>query len=111
MNLLIKPKKLKIKELKTRKERFKSLKFELHTLDYVVYFPKKKFLSTDFFCQRVDVCFTDENQKILYIHSNLKSEKRIFHFKSKNIWILPVGTTEKLKVGDTLTIEKKEKKK
>ncbi len=107
MYLKVQNQKIKIQEAKTFKERFKSLKFYLNTLDYGLWFPKKKLLNTTFFCQRVDACFTDDDYKILYLHEFIKSERRILHFKSKHIFILPLGTCEHLKVGEKLQIIKK----
>ena len=107
MYLKVNNKKIRIQEAKTFKERFTSLKFQLKLLDYGIYFPHKHFLNTTFFCQRVDVCFTDKENKILYLHSNIKSERRIIHFKAKNFYILPLGTCEQLKVGDTLKLTEK----
>ncbi len=107
MYLKLQSKKIPIKEYKTLKERFKVLKFDLNKLDYVICFPNKRYLSTYFFCQKIDVCFTDHNNKVLYIHEQLKSEKRILHLKANKIWILPLGNASKLKIGDTLKIDKK----
>ncbi len=105
MYLKVSKKKYEIHELSTFKERFKSIKFNLNTLDYVIYFPNKKILDTYFFCQKVDACFTDNDNKILYLHSNVKSEKRIIHFKAKRLYILPLNICKELKVGDTLKIK------
>ena len=106
MYLKIKNKKIEIKELKTFNERFKSLKFNLYTIDYGLFFPKKKLLDTTFYCQRVDACFTDDDNTILYLHSNVKSEKRILHTKAKNVYVLPLNTAQQLIIGDTLKIQK-----
>ena len=107
MYLKIKNKKIEIKELKTFKERFKSLKFNLYPIDYGLYFPKKKLLDTTFYCQRVDACFTDEDNTIMYLHSNIRSEKRKYHVSVSNLYILPVGTAKYFKVGDTLKLKEK----
>ena len=107
MFLVINSKKIPIQEAKTWKERFKSFKFVLETIDQGILLPHKKMLNTTFFCQRVDACFTDSVNKILYLHENIKSERRILHFQSKNIYILPLGTCKNLKVGDQLKIVKK----
>lgn len=104
MYLKMKSKKIPIKECNSWKERWKVLKFDLNKIDYALYFPNRKYLSTYFFCQRVDVCFTDDQEKILYIHRNVKSEKRIIHPKAKNIWILPLNTTQNINKGDQLII-------
>ena len=104
MYLKINNKKIEIKELKSFKDRFKSLKFNLNKLDYGLCLPKKKFFSTDFFCQRVDVCFTDNDNKLLHIYPNLKSEKRLLHFDSKKVYIFPLETLDNLNVGEKLNI-------
>ncbi len=106
MYLKVKNKNIEIKELKTFKERFKSLKFNLYKIDYGLCFPNKKLLDTTFFCQRVDVCFTDKNDKILYLHQYVRSEKRIFHLKAKKIYILPLDTCDDLIIGDSLKFTK-----
>ena len=107
MYLKIHNKKYEVKEYKKFKERFSSLKFYLNPVDFVLYFPNKKFLNTNFFCQRVDACFTDKDYKILYIFSNVKSEKRILRLKSKHLFIMPIDTSKHLKIGDVLKIEEK----
>lgn len=107
MFLVIKSKKIPIQEVNTWRERFKSFKFVLQTIDTGLFLPHKKMLNTTFFCQRVDACFTDSDNKILYLHENIKSEKRILHLKAKNLYILPLGTCEHLKVGEALKIVKK----
>lgn len=110
MYLKIPGQNITIKEYKKLKERFVSLKFYLYPIDFGICFPKKKYFSTSFFCQRVDLCFTDNDYKILYLHSNVKSEKRFLHLKSKNVFVFPVGTNQFFEVGDTLRIRENEKK-
>lgn len=107
MILQIPGKKIKVRELKTFKERFKSLKFYLEPFDFGLYFPKRKLLTTDFFCTRVDAIFTNEDNKIMYIYEDLKSEKRKYHVSVSNLYILPVGTAKYFKVGDTLKLKEK----
>lgn len=104
MYLKIKGTKLQINECLKFKERFKSLKFYLNNIDFGLYFPRKKIASTYFFCQKVDICFTDKDNKVLYLYKNVRSEKFIFKFKSKNIYYLPVGYADRLRVGDKLNI-------
>ena len=107
MYLKIQAKKIPIKEYLSLKMRFVSLKFYLMPLDFVLFFPRKKLLNTTFFCQRVDVCFTDLENRILYLHENVKSEIRIYHPKAKQFYILPIGSCKHLKVGETLNILQK----
>ncbi|MBP5678312.1 MAG: hypothetical protein J6X28_00595 [Bacilli bacterium] len=99
--------KIKIQEADTFSKQFKSLKFYLYPLDFCIYFPRKRFLNTTFFCQKIDACFVDSDYKILYLHEGVKSERRIFHPKAKGFYILPLGTCKYLKVGDTLKLVQK----
>ena len=107
MYLKINNKKIKIKELNTFKEKFKSLKFNLHTIDYGILIKGKKLASNYFFCQRVDICFTDKENKIVDLLENVKSEKRYLRLKSYNIYYLPLNTCKNLKIGEQLNIKKK----
>lgn len=81
MYLKILKKKIEIKELNSLTERFKSLKFVLETIDYGVMLKRKRFFSTYFFCQRIDIIVTDMDDNITYIYDNVKSEKNFFHLK------------------------------
>jgi len=85
-------------------ERFKSLRFVLDKIDYGIKLPRKKLACTYFFCQRVDICFTDKFDKILYLYANVKTEKRIIKFKAKNVYFLPLNTVKELSVGDKLIL-------
>ena len=107
MYIKVKNKKIEIKELKTWKDRFKSLKFVLEPIDYGIKLPNKRWINTYFFCQRVDVCITNQDNIILELRSRIKSEKRRFLWKKYNIYYLPLKTVENLTVGEKL-IEKKE---
>mgnify|MGYP004540898145 FL=1 len=107
MYLRVKNKKIEIKEYKKFSDRFKSLKFYLKNLDFGIKLPNKKLANTTFFCQRVDICFTDNEDKILYLYENVKTEKRIFKRKSKNIYYLPLNTCKYLKKGEKLKITEK----
>jgi hypothetical protein len=107
MYLKVNNKKIEIKEYNKFSERFKSFKFYLEKIDYGIKIPNKRRASTYFFCQRVDICFTDKDDKILYLYKDIKSEKKIFKFKAKNIYYLPLDTCKYLKVGEKLNIIKK----
>ena len=107
MYLKIKNKKIEIKEYTKFIDRFKSFKFYLKEINFGIKIPKKKKASTYFFCQRIDICFTDKDDKVLYLYENVKSEKRIIKLKSKNIYYLPLGTCKNLKIGEKLNIIKK----
>lgn len=104
MYLKINNKKIEIKEYKKFIDRFKSLKFVLERINYGIKIPNKKKASTYFFCQRVDICFTNKDEIIIALFENVKTEKRIFKFKAKNIYYLPLETCKFLKIGDKLKI-------
>lgn len=105
MYIKIKNKKLEVKECVKFSERFKTLKFVLVKFDYIVKVPNKKMATTYFFCQRVDICFTDKDDIILFLYENVKSEKRILKFKAKNVYYLPLGSCKCLKVGMKLEVK------
>lgn len=104
MHIKIKNKKINIIEYTKLIDRFKSLKFVLDKIDYGIKIPNKKKATTYFFCQPVDICFTDKEDKILYTYEKVKSEKRIIKLKANNIYYLPLGTCKELQVGDKLKI-------
>ena len=106
MYLKIKNKKIEIIECTSRIERFKSLKFVLEKIDYGIKISNKKIVNTYFFCQRVDICITDKDNKIIALYENLKSEKLLIKWNSYNIYYLPLNTVKYLKINDYL----KEKK-
>ncbi len=107
MYLKIKNKEIEIKELNTFKEKFKSLKFNLQTIDYGLLRKNKKLASTYFFCQRVDICFTNKDNIIIDLLENVKSEKRYIRLKANNIYYLPLNTCKYLKKGEKLNIKNK----
>lgn len=109
MYLKVNKKKIEIKEYTKFIDRFKSLKFILEKIDYGIKIPNKKKASTYFFCQRVDICFTDKEDKIIYLAENVKSEKRIIKLKSKNIYYLPLNTSKYLEIGKILELNDKKK--
>ncbi len=112
MYLVINKKKLEIREMKKFWERLIGLRFVFEPLSYAMKYPKKKFINTYFFFQKVDAILTDKEEKILYMYEKLNTEKRI-HWKRKvyNIYFVPLGTVKELKIGDTLKIVEKEKEK
>lgn len=108
MYIKVNNKKLEIKDCTTFKDRFKSLKFYLEELDFGIRMPKKKRISTYFFCQNVDICVTDKNNNIIGLFENVKSEKRRIMFKAYYIYYLPLGTCKYLENEKQLIpIEKK----
>ncbi len=104
--IIVKKKKIKIKTLSSFKDRIKSIRLILDTIDEGYYFPKKKGINTYFFCQRVNIYQVDENNKILHCYLNYKTEKFIFRKKKvKAIYILPISVNDYYKVGDVIKIE------
>lgn len=106
MYLKINNKKIEIREYNKIINRFKSLKFVLDKIDYGIKLPNKKKASTYFFCQQVDICFTDKFDNIIYLKEKVKTEKRIIKWKAKNVYYLPLDTCKYLKVGEKLNITK-----
>ncbi len=105
MYLQVKRKKIKIIELTKFWDRFKGLKFVLEPLDYGIKFPKKKFVTTNFLCQRIDIVLTDKEDNILYMYQNIKSEKYILpKRKVYNVYFLPKNTVKDLKLHTKLKI-------
>lgn len=107
MFLIIGNKKIQIFEYKKFGERFKTFKFYLKDINFGLKLARKKYANTYFFCQKVDVCFTDKNDRILYIYNNVASEKLIFKIKAHNIYYFPVGVCRLLKVGDIIKLQNK----
>lgn len=113
MYLKIKKKKIKITELVGFWNRFKGLKFVLDPIDYGVKFQKKKFVTTNFLCQKIDIVLTDKENNILYMYENFKTEKYILpKRKVYNVYFLPLNTVKDLKLNTKLNIieEKKSSK-
>ena len=111
MYLQVKKKKIKIIELKGFSHRFKGLKFVLEPIDYGVRFSKKKCVTTNFLCQKIDIVLTDKDENILYIYENMKTEKYIFpKRKVYNVYFLPLNTAKNLKINTKLKIINKKKK-
>ena len=100
-------KRIKIKRLNKFPDRFKSFKFVLEPIDYGILIPKKKFVNTYMFCQRVDVCLTDRDDRIVALYENLKSEKLKLKFKSYNVYYLPLNTVKHLKIDDLFYAKEK----
>lgn len=102
MYLKIPNKKIEIKEYTTTKERLKSLRFQLEPIQDGIKLPNKKVMNTYWFCQRVDVCFTDESDIIIETIPNMKSEKIRWNPKTRNIYYLPLDTVKHLKIGNKI---------
>lgn len=105
MYIKIKNKKIEILEYTKFIDQLKSLKFVLEPIDYGIKLPHKRMINTYFFCQRVDICITNQENEIIDLFENIKSEKRKFLFKKYNIYYLPLNTCKYLKVGQKLEIK------
>ena len=106
MYLKINNKKINIQEYTTFKERIKTLRFTWEPLTDAIKLPRKKFASTDFFLQRVDICFTDKDETIIALYENVATERRFFKRKAYNVYFLPLNTVKDLKKGEKLPIKK-----
>lgn len=107
MKLIIQKRKLKINKIDSFWNRFKCMKFKLETLKEAYLFENKKYISTYFFCQKVDIIMTDENNNITYLSEKVKSEKIILRKgKTKNIYIVPLETVKYLTIEKKLSIQK-----
>ena len=101
--IIVKNKKIKINVLSSFKDRIKSIRLILNTINDGYYFSNKKMINTYFFCQRVNIYQVDENNKILYCYLNCKTEKFIFRKKKvKAIYILPTFIKDYYKIGDVI---------
>ena len=107
MYLKVNSKKIEIKEYIKFKDRFKSFRFYLYPIDFGIRYNKKKIASTYFFCQKVDICFTDKDNIILDLYHNVPSERRLFDFKAYYIYYLPLETCKYLEIGKKLDIKEK----
>lgn len=110
MYLQVKNKKIKIIELTGFWNRFKGLKFVLEPIDYGIKFSKKKFVTTNFLCQKIDIVLTDKEDNILYMYKKMNTEKYIFpKRKVYNVYFLPLNTVKNLKLNTKLKIIKTDK--
>ncbi|MCI8347690.1 MAG: hypothetical protein HFJ12_07090 [Bacilli bacterium] len=111
MKLNLGKNKLNIRKVDGFWNRFKMLKFDLQPLKEGILLENRKFLSTYFFCQKVDIVMTDSDYNILYMYKKLKSEKRIFYKRRvHNTYILPLGSCDFLEIGQKLRIVSDKKK-
>lgn len=105
MYIKINDKKIKVHTLTKFWPRLKSYRFYLEPIKDGLCYPKKRCFNTYLFCQRVDIIMTDKENKIMYIYNHIKSEKIIFYKrKVYYTYILPVNTTKKLRIGETLSL-------
>ena len=75
MYIKINKKRLEIQELKTFKDRFKSLRFNFGKIDKAIKIPNKRVTNTVFFVQRFDLVITNKNEVMLYLEEAVKSER------------------------------------
>lgn len=112
MYIRVNKKKIKIHDLVGFWNRFKGLKFVLEPIDYGVRFQHKKFVTTNFLCQKIDIVLTDKEDNILYMYEKMKTEKYIFpKRKVYNVYFLPLNTVKHLNLNTKLkvTLEKEDK--
>ena len=102
MHITVNNKKIKVLEYTNFIDRLKSFRFYFDEIDFAIKIPKKKTINTYFFCQRVDICVTDKDNKIIKLYQNFKSEQLRFKFKGYNIYYLPLNTAKYLKIDNIL---------
>ncbi len=103
MYIKINGKQFKLEERTSFKERFKSLKFNFTKLDHAIKFPKKRYINTVFFVQRVDIVLCDKEDKVIYLEENVKPERYFVHKKKTyNIYLLPLNSVKHLAIGDII---------
>ena len=62
MYIIVKDKVIEIIPCRTFIQQVKSLNFIIEPIDYGILIPKKRFINTYMFCQKVDICVTDKEQ-------------------------------------------------
>ena len=105
MYIKISNKKIQVKELKSFKERFKSIKFVLEPIDYGLLFRNKRIIFTHLFCQKVDLCFLDSDDNIIKLYSNVRSEKIKLCLNAHSVLILPIDSCSKMSIGNNIKIK------
>ncbi len=111
MELKVNNKKLDIIELNSFIDKLKCLKFNMDKLDYVIKLCNRRFINTYFYCQRIDLILVNNDDEIIKIYNNFKTEKfKLFKRKVKHIYILPLGTAQYYTVGEKMKILDKKKK-
>lgn len=99
-------KRYEVREYVSFWDRFKTLKFVIEPIDYIIML-KRKSLSTYLFCQKVDIVMTNDEDEILKIYSNFPSEKIIFPKRLVKItYILPAGLAKNLKINSKFPVKK-----
>ena len=105
MLIKLRGKKINIIEMKSIKDKIKSLKFVLEPIDYGIFFQKKKIINTYFFCQSVDICCCDKNHKIIKLFEDFPSEKIRFVKKCYYIYYLPLNTCKFYDIGEIFKVK------
>lgn len=105
MILKINKKKIPVSLLDCFSDKIKSFRFKLDPIEEGICFYRKKNINTYLFCQKVDIIFTDRNNKILSISRNTSSEKILFGKKGTfYIYLLKENSLEDLEEGDLLKV-------
>ena len=108
MKLIINKKKLNIIEMTKPLEKLKGIKFILEPINEAYRFTSH-YANTYFLFQRVDVIMTNEENKVLYIYSNCKTEKFIFpKLKVKYVYFLPLGVSKYIEINQKLETKEKD---
>ena len=102
MNIIVNDKVIEIIPCRTFIQQVKSLNFIIEPIDYGILIPNKRFINTYMFCQKVDICVTNKEDKIIKLYENVKSEKIKCLWKKYNIYYLPLNTVRDLKVNEQL---------
>ena len=98
-------KKIEFSDCNSFGKRLVGFMFRLEPIKEGLRFPNCNSIHTIFMCQPIDVIMTDQNDEILYLYPNLKSERVILPKKKVYYtYELPVGSVQNLKVGDFLPV-------
>lgn len=108
MKVIINKKDIPVKILTKKWDRIKGYTWYLEPITTGLCYPKKRYFSTYFYCQMIDLVMTDKDYNILYIYKKLRSEKRIF-FKRKVYYtfVLPANSCQNLVTGSKLKVKEK----
>ena len=105
MYVIINKRKIKLNEHNNFWQKFKGYMFRLMPIEEGMRFSKCKSIHTYFWFQNIDIIMTDKDNKIIKLYPNFGSEKIIFpKRKVYYTYLLPVGSINNLKIGDTLKV-------
>lgn len=102
MKLVLKDKELDLKDCHTFKDKLLGFMFKKN-INYALRF-KCKSIHTFFMKENIDVIITDKNNKVLYIYSNIPSNKIIIKKDAYYFYELPKHTNT-YSVNDKLVIK------